>query len=190
MQVMYGRNSSRSRAAWHRLGLMAVLGLLLAGCSGSAHQDLEEYIENVRRNAHGVVPKLPEVKPYESVSYSAYSRRDPFTPYSEPDQEPPDTGSFGEGPRPDFNRKRETLEQFPLDTLKYVGHLEKGGVRWGLIQSGPPDETVYRVQVGNHIGQNYGEIVDISESQIKVVELIPNGKGGWIPREATLPLNE
>jgi len=101
----------------------------------------------VRRNAHGVVPKLPEVKPYESVSYSAYSRRDPFTPYSEPDQEPPDTGSFGEGPRPDFNRKRETLEQFPLDTLKYVGHLEKGGVRWGLVQSGPPDETVYRPEL-------------------------------------------
>lgn len=163
--------------------------MLLAGCSGGEHNDLQRYIDEVKARQGGRVPPLPDVKPYDTFSYSAYNLRDPFSAFVNTDQEPQQQVS-GPGLRPDFNRKRETLEQFPMDSLSYVGHLEKDGVRWGLVQTGNPDNTVYKVQVGNHVGQNYGEIVAISESVIKIVELVTDGKGGWVEREASMPLNE
>ena len=168
--------------------LLGMIGILLGGCTGSEHGDLQVYVEDVKARQKGRVPPLPDVKPFETFTYQAYALRDPFTSYIETEQEPLEAPTGGL--RPDFNRKRESLEQFPLDSLKYVGNLEKDGVRWGLIQSGSPDDTVYKIQVGNHVGQNYGEIVAITESAVKLVELIPDGRGGWNERDAEMALNE
>lgn len=155
---------------------------LLTACSGGRYGDLESFIEEVKSQQSSRIDSMPEVEPYETFVYEKEGLRNPFIPYS---SDPP---SPVPGPRPGI-RKAEPLEQFPLDALLFVGHLEKSGVRWGLVTA--PDGSIYKVQVGNYMGKNHGKIVAISETQIKLIEIIPGGNnGGWIDRQAELPLSE
>ncbi|MDH5179967.1 MAG: pilus assembly protein PilP [Gammaproteobacteria bacterium] len=161
--------------------LAACVLLLLTACSGGRYGDLESFIEEVKTSQKGRIDSLPEVKPYAAFTYDAKELRNPFTPYVQE--------TIAPGPNPTkTTRKREPLEQYPLDSLTFVGHLEKSGVRWGLIAA--PDSAIYRVKIGNYLGKNYGKIVSISESNIKLVEIIPSGNGGWVDREASLVLSE
>ena len=164
--------------------VLIVLFVFAAGCSSQKYDDLDKYIEDVKQKTKGRIEPLPEVKTYESQPYSASDLRDPFTPY----EEEPSEELAQPGIQPNMQRKREALEAFPLDSLAFVGHLEKDGTLWGLVQA--PDASIYRVSVGNHLGKNYGEIMSISESSILLKEIIPNGSGGWVEREASLALTE
>ncbi len=168
------------------LALLMVTPLLLSACGGEQHGDLVAFVEKVKAKKQGRIPPLPEIKPYETFIYQDEERRDPFSPYvAEIHKEQ----SVDTGIRPDMNRKREALEEFSLDSLKYVGTLEKKGKIWALIAA--PDNTVYRVQVGNHMGTNYGEILQITENKIILKEIIPDGAtGGWVDRPATMSLAE
>ena len=133
----------------NRLGLVVLVTSMLAltACSGGRYGDLETFFDDVRAQPKGRINPLPEVIPYETFTYNAKELRDPFVQYIEELVSYIDTGL-----RPDMNRKREPLEQYPLDTLDFVGHLEKSGVRWGLVSA--PDKSVYRVQVGNYVGKD------------------------------------
>lgn len=164
---------------------IGVLVLLLNGCSGSEHEDLNAYIERVKTEHRGRVKPLPEIKPYETFTYAAHDLRDPFTTFQVLAAATEDDNSVS-GPIKD--RKKQPLEQFPLDTLKFVGHLEKNGVRWGLIEA--PDATVYRIQVGNYLGKNFGQILSISDSNVKIKEKITNSNSGWLDRDASLTISE
>jgi type IV pilus assembly protein PilP len=181
MIKLNSQHNSALRNACKHSAIFACIFLLTA-CSSQQHDDLQNYVNQVKARQKGRVEPLPEVKPYSTFTYNAHELRDPFTSFALSDAEE------NEGLRPDADRKREALEQFPLDTLKFVGHLEKEGVRWGLIAA--PDNTVYRVQTGNYMGKNYGEILSISETDIKLKEIIPNGLGGWTEREASISLAE
>lgn len=177
-----------NRASMHSVTLiiLSVSLLLLSGCSGEKHGDLVTYIEKIKARKAGPIPPLPEVKPYESFTYEKNDRRDPFAPFIE---EIRSEQVRDDGLTPDINRKKEALEEFPLDSLKYVGTLEKKGIVWALISA--PDNTVYRVQVGNHMGSNYGEILTITENEITLKEIIPNGAtGGWMDRNSSISLSE
>ncbi|MFO8023540.1 pilus assembly protein PilP [Thiohalophilus sp.] len=166
-----------------KFGLLSVMALLITACGGPEHADLQEYVQQVKDKKKGRIDPLPEVKPYKTFTYVPEDMRDPFVPFiQETVQESPLNSDL----QPDTNRKREALEQFSLDSLVFVGHLEKDGVLWGLISA--PDSTVYRVREGNYIGQNYGEIQEISETQILIEEIVSDGSGGWIEREASLSL--
>jgi type IV pilus assembly protein PilP len=171
-----------------KAGLLLLLAapLFLVACSGEQHGDLRTYVKKVKARPGKPIKPLPEIKPYETFVYLDEDRRDPFSQYVE---EVRSEQAADSGIRPDINRKREALEEFPLDSLKYVGTLEKKGILWALISA--PDATVYRVQVGNHMGSNYGEILEITETEIKLKEIIPNGAtGGWVDRMASLSLSE
>ncbi len=165
--------------------LQIVVLLFLVACSGNHHQDLTSYINSVKARKQGRIKGLPEIRPYESFTYDPSNLRDPFSPLI---REKKKISVMGSGLRPDSNRKREALEQFSLDSLVFAGTLERNGKLWGLIAA--PDNTVYRVQPGNHLGQNFGEILSISETTILVKEIIPNGTGGWIDRKVSLQLTE
>lgn len=179
-----GKDDMRARSISHISLLTFCMSLLvLSACSGGKYGDLEAFFEDVRSQPKGRIKPLPEVAPYETFAYNPKELRDPFVQYVEELVSYTDTGL-----RPDMNRKREPLEQYPLDTLEFVGHLEKSGVRWGLVSA--PDKSVYRVQVGNYVGKNYGKIISITETSIKLVEIIPSGTGSWVDREASLALNE
>lgn len=163
--------------------LLSVIVTLVTACGGPQHADLQEYVKQVKNEKKGRIEPLPEVKPYETFTYVPEDLRDPFAPFMQQSvQESP----INPGLRPDTNRKREALEQFTLDSLVFVGHLEKDGVLWGLVSA--PDSTVYKVREGNYIGQNYGEIQEISETRILIQEIVSDGSGGWIEREASLSL--
>ncbi len=154
---------------------------VLAGCSGR-DSDLRRFIDETRQQAGGKVDPLPELKPYETFVYSAQTVRSPFFPGGASGGNP-----GGPSVRPDQRRNREFLEQFSLDTLKMVGTLRIDSRVYGLVQT--KDGLVHRVLPGNYLGQSDGKVVDVSASKISVVEIVPDGLGGFMERPASLALN-
>jgi len=162
--------------------LVAVALLSLVGCSGR-DGELDEFIAATKKEGGGDVAPLPEVKPYQSFAYEAQSMRSPFMPGS-----PGGSGGAGSNVRPDSKRNREFLEQFSLDTLRMVGTLKLGGQNFGLVKT--KDGLVHRVLPGNHLGQSEGKILAVESSKISLVEIVPDGLGGYMERPASLALNE
>ena len=162
-----------------RVALTCVLAGGLLACS-SADDDLARFIAETKKQSGGRVEPLPEVKPYQSFTYAAATMRSPFLPAS--------PGGSAAGVRPDSKRNREFLEQFPLDTLKMVGTLRLGGQNYGLVQT--KDGLVHRVVPGNYLGTSDGKVIDIAPSKIQVIEIVPDGLGGYMERPAALALNE
>jgi len=179
--------NSRQRAPLLPVALACLAGLALVGCSTEEHSDLRAYVAEVKQRPAGRIAPLPEFEMYETFTYDVEDLRDPFKPKQEATLKAEDKPK-GEGPRPDANRHKEALEAFPLDSLTFIGLLTKEDTTWGIIKA--PDGLVHRVQIGNHIGQNFGEIVAISESEIQLVELAPDGNGGWYKREAAIAIQE
>jgi type IV pilus assembly protein PilP len=156
-------------------------GLMLTGCSGG-QSDLEKWIADTKKKPGGRIQALPEVKPYETYVYSAAKLRSPFQP-----QGP--GGANGQASlRPSTRRNREFLEGFSLDTLRMVGTFKVGSSFYGLVQS--KDGLVHKIQPGNYLGQNDGKVTEITGGKISLVEIIPDGLGGYIERPASLALTD
>ncbi len=168
-----------------RLLLLLASALAVGGCADDSMKDLKAYAEEVKSRPGGPIKPVPEFKPAETYTYAPGDRRSPFA-IQEAESEPTQAVAGGTGPRPDPNRRREELEQFPLDTLRMVGILEQNNEIWGLVQS--KEKTIYRVQPDNYMGQNHGKITRITEESIELTELIPDGIGGYIERQAKLDL--
>ncbi|MBI1194245.1 MAG: pilus assembly protein PilP [Gammaproteobacteria bacterium] len=169
-------------SAWRRLlPLFAVAAL--SGCSQSGLEDLEQFINQARMEKGSVTP-LPKFKPAETFIYTAYDSRDPFRNWQLESLEDLAKNGSGHGLQPDTKRPREKLENFPLDSLHLRGTLEIGEVRWALI--GSPDNIVYKVKTGNHLGRNFGRIDSIKEDTIHLTEIVSDGLGGWQERKSTL----
>jgi type IV pilus assembly protein PilP len=163
---------------------IGVIGVVLAalvagGCSGG-QSDLQKWIEATKKKPGGRILPLPEVKPYETYVYSAGTLRSPFQPQG------PNASSGLASARANSHRNREFLEGFSLDTLKMVGTFKVGGNFYGLVQS--KDGLVHKVQPGNYMGQNDGKVTEITGGRISLVEIIPDGLGGYIERPASLAL--
>ena len=171
------------------LKLLTLLALLagsgLAGCGGDM-DDLDRYINEIKSRPGGRIEPLPEITPYEIFTYAADREnfRSPFVP----DSPQAAAGMAAGGTRPDRDRSREFLEQFPLDTLRMVGTLALGETAYGLIQTS--DGLIHRVVPGNYMGQNDGRIVSVDESVIQLVEIISDGIGGYLEREAAVGLTD
>jgi type IV pilus assembly protein PilP len=162
-----------------------VLGLLaLAGC-GEQHSDLKQFVKDSDNLPRGRIPPLPEVKPYEPLAYNAFDLADPFTPRK---IEPPKGTAGGGGLQPDFNRRKEPLEAYPLENLKMVGVLLQNRVAHALIKA--PDNNVYRVRAGNFLGQNFGRIVNVTEAAVLLKEIVQDSGGSWEEKEQSLQLQE
>jgi type IV pilus assembly protein PilP len=162
--------------------VVAVVAATLTACGG-ANDDLRTYIDDVKARPGGRIEPLPPVEPAPQFVYEPGARRSPFMP-DEPTRRVSNDPNAVEGP--DRNRPREFLEQFPLDTLRMVGTLADRRAAFGLVQT--TDGLVHRVAVGNHMGQNYGRIVAISDSEIQLVEIISDGLGGYLERPAAIGL--
>lgn len=168
-----------------RLPIAAVIiaAFAIAGCSGEPHSDLRDFVKDGENLPHGRIPPLPQVKPYEPFTYSAFDLLDPFKARK---IEPPKGAGGGVGP--DLNRRREPLEAYPLESLRMVGTLEQKKQIYALVRA--PDNTLFRVRNGNYVGQNFGRIVGISESSIKLKELVQDGAGNWEEKDQVLLLQE
>ena len=160
---------------------VSMAALLLTAC-GSGMSDLESYVAEVKARKSRNIEPIPQIAPYEPVEFVAEDRRDPFVPAA------PDRDDASNALKPDINRNREALEEFPLDALQLLGTIQNGKQLYALIRA--PDGVVHRITFGNHLGQNYGEVKRITDTQIDLVEIIPDGFGGFMERPASLTLPE
>jgi type IV pilus assembly protein PilP len=168
------------RATW-----VIALGLLVLAACGEQHSDLRQFVKESDNLPRGRIPPLPEVKPYEAVTYNAFDLVDPFTPRK---VEPPKGASGGRGLQPDFNRRKEPLEAYPLENLRMVGVLQQNRVSHALIKA--PDNNVYRVRAGNYLGQNFGRIVSVTDTTVELKEIVQDSTGSWEEKDQTLQLQE
>lgn len=171
-----------------RLAIALGVALALAGCDGGEQQELRAELASLTKDLRGKVDPLPVVKPYEPVPYTAYDLADPFGPAKIQlvAAKAGGTGAGG-GLAPDLNRPKEPLEAFPLESLKMVGTLERGRQMYALVKA---DTGLYRVRVGNYLGQNFGVITKITDSEVALRELVQDSGGDWAERESTLLLQE
>jgi type IV pilus assembly protein PilP len=161
---------------------LAVVGM--TACSAD-NDDLDQYINEVKARPGGRIDPLPEITPYEIFTYVADAEqiRSPFVPDT-----PQVAAGSGSGLRPVEDRSPEFLEGHSLDTLRMVGTLDISETLYGLVQTS--DGLIHRVVPGNYMGQNDGRITDISESEIDMVEIISDGIGGYIERDAAISLSD
>lgn len=184
----FDRTLARVTGIVMRFMITAMIGSLLSACSDGGLSDLQSYVKSVKSRPAARIAPLPEFKTYETFSYSAEELRDPFVMFQNEAELVQSTMAVSSGPKPDEKRNKETLEQYPLDTLRFVGQLEKDNEQWAIVTS--PDSLVHRVKAGNYIGQNFGKVTAVTENQLEIKELVPDGMGGWIERDAALSLGE
>ena len=163
--------------------------MLLQACGGnSEHGDIDNFMAQAKAKAaqRESIDPIPAFRPYQAFKYSATSR----APFDVP-VDVIDLVRIG-GPRsdvePDEDRSKEYLEQFNFEALSMVGSLEQGGTLWVLIDDN--SGLVHRVSKGNFMGRNHGKIIEVSESQVSVVEIVSSGSDSWIERPRTIKLRE
>ncbi len=155
--------------------------LILAGC-GEGFSDLRTFVKESEKNVPRKIEALPQVKPFTPFAYEGFDLPDPFKPRKLAIKQD-NAGANA----PDLNRRKEPLEVFSLEQLKFVGTLTQAGSTYALVRA---EKTVYRVKKGNYLGQNFGLIVDITDSEIKLKEIVQDTAGDWAERESVLPLLE
>lgn len=171
-----------------RLSVLVFGMLTLTACGDNDFADLQQFIAEVKARPKGMIEPLPEIKPIEPFVFKPEGLRDPFKPISESQEAEEAQISVGDGIKPDTSRRKEELEAFPLDSLRMVGTVTKQGNLWALIKAS--DKTVYRVQVGNYLGKNYGKIIRILPDKIEIMEIVPDQPGTWREQQTSLALAE
>ena len=160
--------------------LIAAALLLLWGCT-SDKDDLRRFVRDSDQRLPAKIEPLPAVKPFEPFTYEGFDLPDPFKPRKLT------TPKGGGALAPDLNRRKEPLEAFPLEQLKMVGTLQMGKDMYAIVRA---DKTLYRVKKGNYMGQNFGLITDVTDSEIKLKEIVQDSAGDWAERQSVLPLLE
>lgn len=162
--------------------------VLVSACGDSEHEDLRQWMREASKDLRGNIKPLPQVRPYEPLVYEAEGLRSPF----DPDRVTGGAGAgkVGGGPAPDLNRPREPLEEFPLETMKFVGFFQD---KKRLIAQVLVNNKTYDLRVGNYIGQNFGRVTRIvteqNEEKIVLKEVIQEPDGAWVERDSELLLS-
>lgn len=173
---------------FYRRSLIYLFSLLaLVGCGDNGVTELKQWMESVRKDTHVIVAKVNEPKIYVPVAYSGKSELDPFNPAKLLVALARLKAESNNGLRPDMERRKEVLEAYPLDELRMVGVIERSTARHALIQM---DKSVYQAKTGNYIGQNFGIITKITETNMEIKEIVQDAAGDWAERKVTLELQE
>lgn len=161
---------------------LPIIALLVTGCSKDV-SDLYDFVSKTKSSSVGSVRPIPQFKPYQNFTYSAQDLRDPFVSHVDITE---NTVEEKNSLQPETRRLKQHLETFPLDTLSMVGTLEQLENSWGLIKD--PQNIVHRVKTGNYLGQNEGRIVEITETKIHLIEIVTDGVGGYVERDASIAI--
>ena len=165
--------------------LTIAVSLMLVGCGGEEFQDLRDFVSNAGADMRGKVPPPPEVKPYEPFNYdNSTAIQDPFKPHK---MDLKNSGRIGQN-QPNLDRPKEELEEFPLESLRMVGYLQRAHVGYGVIRSA--DGRLHRIKAGNYVGMNFGQVISVTDTEIKVKEMVQDSAGDWSERESSLQLVE
>jgi type IV pilus assembly protein PilP len=181
------QHDAKAAARALRAALAMSGALLLAGCGGEQHSDLKQELQQLTKDLRGRVEPLPQVRPYEPVPYKAEGEVDPFRPERINVAQAGGAAPAGGGRKPDLDRPKEPLEAFPLESIQMVGTLSQKKETFALVKAGT---NLYRVKRGNYMGQNFGLIVAIDESQVSLKELVQDSGGEWVERTSSLQLQE
>jgi len=166
------------------------LVLFLAGCGDRDVQEVRAWMKQVDAETRVGVPALAEPKTFIPFAYDQKEVLDPFNPnklLAELARQGLDAGGAGGGLAPDLNRRKELLENYPLDTVKMVGTMEARGVMYAVLQV---DRNVHQVVKGQHVGQNHGVITGITDNTVNIREIVQDATGDWVEHLATLELQE
>lgn len=178
------RNRGNHALRWLGAGMLVlVLGACGRGVTSTPGEapNLEKWVADVRARPAPPLDPLPVMQQFETFEYAAQDMRDPFSDaWSNPDG--------GAGLRPDPNRRKEPLEQYPLDSLDMVGTIGAGGGLVALVMA--PDRVTHRIRPGAYLGQSDGRVTSVMEDKIELVELVPDGAGGWLERPASIALED
>jgi type IV pilus assembly protein PilP len=171
---------------WSKLSFLG-MPVLLFGCETEGQfDDLDAQMGDLRQNAEAAVESLPVVPQIESLNYTAAAMRSPFAPLLIASEKKQLSSAVVQ--TPDHSRPREPLESFNFSALSMVGTLSYGQQIWAVINDG--EDGIHRVARGNYIGKNYGEITQIDDTQIQVVETVPDDSGAWVYRTRLLLATE
>ena len=169
-----------------RLPLVACLAFLIVGCSnGDKYGGIRAFMKEVEAKPRGTIAPLPEFEPYQAFAYGASNLRSPFQPpVIVPVKSEEQRKNIGVKPPKDH--VKEYLERFSLASLTMVGTLQQRSQRWALIE----DDIggVHRVQVGDYMGSQWGQIESIEDSRIDITEIVSDGGDGWLRRPRTIEL--
>jgi len=167
--------------------ILLPLILLLSGCGADEFQDLQDFVKNSGADMRGKIEAPPEVKPYEPFNYdNSAGLADPFKPRMQARPKGGNPSSASANQPPDHHK--EELEEFPLESLKMVGFLYIHNSAHAQVIA--PDGKIHNVKVGNYMGQNFGQITSIAETEIKLKEMVQDSAGDWSERNSSLQLVE
>jgi type IV pilus assembly protein PilP len=172
-------------SALHRIA-PAAAALLLAACSAN-QEELRGWMDQQRREAKPSVTPLEAPKKFEAQVYGSVAAVDPFSTQKlsvaiKQEARQPNSLLAAE-----LNRRKEPLEAYPLDSMSMVGSVARGAQPFALLRV---DNLLYQVKVGDYLGQNYGRVTRIAESEVTLREIVQDAAGEWIERPASLQLQE
>jgi len=167
--------------------LCACAALLLAGCGDGDVREVRDWMEQVQRETQPAVKPLPEPKEFVPYAYEPGAAVEPFSDAKLLNEMARLAAATANPLAPDASRPREVLENYPLDTMRMVGTLQKGGASYALLQI---DTSIFQVRTGQRIGQNHGMVTRISEGAIDIREVVQDATGDWVERKATIELAE
>lgn len=151
--------------------------------------DLRDFVSEMDSRPSGSIPPPPEFATYELVSYTVSGQRSPFEIPRSLEVQEEEAAQVQSNVRPDENRVPEYLENFRIENLEMVGTLTglDPDVLWALIRDG--EGEIHRVRPGNYLGRNHGRIIDITETQIEMIEIVPSGQDVWVERPRAIVLS-
>ncbi len=162
-----------------------MLSAFLAGCGEDA--EIREWMDQTKAQTKVFVPKISEPKTFTPFAYARKDSVDPFNPVKLSVAIAKLRAQSGKGIKPDLERRREPLEQYPLDTVKMVGVLQKPGLTYAILQV---DKSIFQAKIGNYIGQNFGMITAVKDDGVDLKEIVQDASGEWVERKARLELQE
>lgn len=165
-----------------QLCLLVVVIACLSACSSDHGDDLDQFMREAAKDMRPKIKPLPEVKPYLALQYNADGiLTDPFKARK--------AANSGSVLQPNLNRPKEAMEAYPLENIQYVGMLSKSNLTYALLKT--PDNGVQQVKVGNYVGQNFGMVSEISDSEVVLKEIVQDElTGDWTERISTISLME
>jgi type IV pilus assembly protein PilP len=170
--------------------LYVVVALMLAGCGASSEDELRQWMQEQKSQTRPKVTPISEPKQFKPESYAQVTAIEPFSNQKLTQalkRDSTQTAVSGALIAPELARRKEALESFPLDTMALVGSLIKTGQPVALVKV---DNLLYQVRLGNYLGQNYGRVITIAETEVSLREIVQDAAGEWIERTATLQLQE
>jgi type IV pilus assembly protein PilP len=173
-----------------RLTSGAVCALLLVGCFGGGRDDLEAWMTEQRNATKPTVVPIPEPKRFTPAPYGQEAAVEPFSNVKLTQALKRDSAQATSNAAlvaPELNRRKEPLEAYPLDAMALVGSLLPSGRQVALVKV---DNLLYQVKVGSYLGQNYGKVTKVSETEVSLREIVQDAAGEWIERQASLQLQE